>query len=246
MPIMSFRIACCLRLGLSTSDFCPPSCSLCSLRQTDSCGIHPFSCQRNRPHLLFKHDLFIRNLQDLASSANVRSTTRNLNIFQQLDDRNSKRLDLLLYGMGKNGNRLYVDVTFGDPRGPSNAVYACTQPGYTLQKLTYAKNSKYKHLCDRLGASFLPAALEILGNVAPPVLDLIKNPSLRASEVSFIPHSILYAYWLKRFSTVIQMGNARFLLDSASRMSSRVTAPPSHAPESYSLLQDLHISPHNA
>ena len=243
---MSFRIACLLRLGLPTSDFCPPSCALCSLRHTDSFGIHPFSCQRNRPHLLFKHDLFIRTLRDLASSANVRTQTQQLNIFQQLDEGNNKRMDLLLHGMGQNGNRLYIDVTFGDPRGQSNATYACTQPGFTLQKLAYTKINKYKNLCDRLGVSFLPAAIEIFGNTAAPVLELINNLSARASEISFIPHSILHAYWLKRFSTVIQLGNARFLLDSASRMSSSILAPPADVPDTEALLQDLHNAPFNA
>ena len=148
--------------------------------------------------------------------------------------------------MGNNGNRLYVDITFGDPRGPSNVSQACSQPGYTISKLTYVQNRRYKLQCDQLGVSFLPAAMEIFGNTAPPVLELIKSLSARASEISFIPHATLYSYWLKRFSTTIQMGNARFLLDSANRMTTRhrSTFPATPGPTN-ALLEDIHISPHS-
>ena len=242
MTPLNFRIACALRLGLPTTEFCPSTCGLCSFRRTDCFGIHPFSCQRNKPHLLPKHDAFCLTLKALASSANVRSQNRNLNIFQQLDENNNKRPDLLLHGMGTNGNKLYLDITIGDPRCQSYVQQARNKSGYTISRLTYNKNQRYKALCDRLGVSFLPVALEIFGQIAPPVLNLIKSLSARASEISSIPLAALHAYWIKRFSTVIQLGNAQFLLDSSSRMSSRQCSVPSSAPSAQHLLEDTHIA----
>ena len=91
----------------------------------------------------------------------------------------------------------------------------------------------------------MPAAMEIFGNSAAPLLELIKTLSKRASEISYIPQAILHSYWLKRFSTVIQTGNARLLLDSATRMSCNIQANASTQPDAEVLLQDIHIAPQN-
>ena len=50
---------------------------------------------------------------------------------------------------------------------------------------------------------------------------------------------------LKLFSTVIQTGNACLLLDSTSRMSSRIQAMPSSQLDAEALLEDIHIAPQN-
>ena len=78
-----------------------------------------------------------------------------------------------------------------------------------------AKNDKYKEKCERQGACFLPLAFESFGLASKEVIDIISKLVSKASEIGNVPYSLLLSYWKKRISTTLQIGTAKFILETS-------------------------------
>ena len=79
-----------------------------------------------------------------------------------------------------------------------------------------AKNDKYKEKCERQGACFLPLAFESFGLASKEVIDIIISKLVsKASEIGNVPYPLLLSYWKKRISTTLQIGTAKFILETS-------------------------------
>ena len=79
----------------------------------------------------------------LASTAGVKAQNHNLTSFQQIEEKDLRRTDLLLCGASDQGLNLYTDLSVGHPCSRSDINQACRHPGHTLMKINTKKNQKY-------------------------------------------------------------------------------------------------------
>ena len=210
-----FRTSCLIRLGMTLPQI-PHYCKC--RKEIDPHGYHFFTCPHWISHLTIRHDALLRQFIILSNTAGVKVQNQHIASFQQLDENDLRRTDLLLYGMGTNGKNLYTDISIGHPCARSHVSHACKSPGHTLQVINTKKNQKYSGVCANIGASFLPLAFETFGKTSDETLLLIRDLVGKAAEINQLSFSRLLSHWKRRFSTVLQKENALFILNSSSHI----------------------------
>ena len=80
-----------------------------------------------------------------------------------------------------------------------------------MSHLENNKISKYFESYRRIGVYFKPIAAKMHGVVSKHFQWLFQKLVTKAAEKSRIPYGILYSYWQKRMSTVLQKYNAKVL-----------------------------------
>ena len=73
------------------------------------------------------------------------------------------------------------------------------------------KNVKYKEQYRRLGIDFKPLVMEMHGAISDTFLKFIKKLASAAADRHDRPYCIIFSYWQRRISTVLQKFNARIL-----------------------------------
>ena len=214
-----FRTSCLTRLGMSLPQI-PHYCKC--RKEIDPNGYHFFTCSYWISHLTKRHDALLRQVVILANTAGVKVQSQNITSFQQLNENDLRRTDLLIYGMGRNGNNLYTDISISHPCARSYVSQACNTPGHTLQMINNKKNHKYSGACANIGASFLPLAFEVFGKTSDEVLKLVHDLVEKAAEIKQLSFSRLLSYWKRRIATTLQRENALFILNSSAHVLSAI------------------------
>ena len=187
-------------------------------KEIDPNGYHFFTCSYWISHLTKRHDALLRQVVILANTAGVKVQSQNITSFQQLVENDLRRTDLLIYGMGRNGNNLYTDISISHPCARSYVSQACNTPGHTLQMINNKKNQKYSEACANIGASFLPLAFEVFGKTSDEVSKLVYDLVEKAAEIRQLSFSRLLSYWKRRIATTLQRENALFILNSSAHV----------------------------
>ena len=196
--------------------------SFCKCKEAiDLAGNHLFSCKRLCSIFTKKHDFLLQEFVSLSNCAGIKTQKNHIQNFRQLREDDHRRTDLLFYGLGENGTRLYTDISIGHPCCRSYVNKACDTPGYTTNLINERKNRKYDEACREIGARFLPLAFEVFGRTSDEVMTLLKDLVQRSSEISQIPFPHLLSYWKRRLSTTLQKGNSLFIMETSEHILNR-------------------------
>ena len=220
IPTNAFRMSTRMRLGIPYSHL-PTHCMCSQHKLIDNHGVHLFACNQFRSLLLNRHNAIQKDFKALAYSGGIRADDQRLTVFRAINNDDGKRPDMMLPGMGQQGNDLLLDFTIGHPTCATYVMRAADTPHYTLNLLHNNKNRKYLNRCTEIGASFMPMAFESFGAVSEDVMTVMSQLVCYAAENTSIPYSVLLSYWKKRISTTLQVQNARIIMMASAAILAR-------------------------
>ena len=161
-----------------------------------------------KPFLLVRHDAIQDLFMKLAHHGKVSVTNVGLG---GMVDEDGRKGDLLFPYLGPNQTALMVDFCIANGCAHCYLNNACETEGHAMSHLENNKISKYFESYRRIGIYFKPIAAEMHGVVSKHFQWLFQKLVTKAAEKSRIPYGILYSYWQKRMSTVLQKYNAKVL-----------------------------------
>lgn len=213
MSSPEFRTALMLRLGshfhtLHSHCCCRPQPRATTRVFVGTSPTHYFCCNEMKPYLLIRHDAIQNEFLKLAYHGKVSVTNAGLG---RLNEDDGRKGDLLFSYLGPNKSPLMVDFCIATACAISYLRNACTIEGYAMSRLEKIKFDKYLELYRRQGINFKPIALETHGATSKLFQELFEKLVTAAARRSHIPYCILYSYWQKRMSTVLQKSNAKVL-----------------------------------
>ena len=150
----------------------------------------------------------------LASTAGVNAQNHNLTSFQQIEENDLRRTNLLLCGARDQGRNLYADLSVGHPCSRSHVNQASRHPYENQNK----KNQKNGETCIAIGARFLPLTFETFGRTSDGVMKLSRDLVERGSEAKQISFSRLLSHWKRRLAATLQRENALFILNTSANI----------------------------
>jgi hypothetical protein len=165
-----------------------------------------------------RHNAVQNCFKKLCNYAHIRALDTHLDVFRVIDTNDGRRPDLLLPEEGTDGKPLALDFAFTNATNNSNIQQAKDRPGYALKEMEKKKNDKYSEGCQEIGHDFMPMCFEIHGTTSEDFEKLFAKIVKIAAENREAPYNVLYSYWRKKLSTVLQVYNAKCLITAGQRI----------------------------
>lgn len=217
-------VACQLRLGREFP-FIPENmhCDCSSRAMVGTRGEHLHNCAKGG-EWNDRHYNLVNFVRVLAGTAKIATIQEPIGCFVNTIDTNM-RPDVRLIRPNLNKQCVHdvvLDISVTHPSNKSSIdKRSDIKEGGAAKIRENKKNKQYKKIANNNNLHFIPCVAESYGRLGKQFINLIDD-LIKAANTnnnnSNIPHSLSVEYWYKRLSCVLQISNARMILDRTARI----------------------------